>query len=521
MKIRSAIAVALATFGAITLTAIPAAASVEAYCGMVVTDPGAHVTLSADLDCSTDPYTLVGLLPFGTPAITIAAPSVTLDLQGHTLTGDSYLDYDGIRVQGSKGSTISHGKIRGFGLSLEVRNSGELTVSDLDIEDSGYIGIEVKGSASVAVSNARIQGLNIWDVEEIFSGIDVRNSHHVTLTNITQSLSGQNGIVFEDSDYFSLSHSTLESNEVAGVLVMGQTKDGSISDVSVVGSGSGVNAWNIPDPGAGETALTLDRITVDGTHGRLPVGLLNRNGIYIADAHGISVNEVHVSDASNGVTVLDSSQNITVTNSSAIRSFAYGFGVSTITDSVTANIVFRDNAARENGFSGFVFENSWVRSARNVSTGNTGFGFWWKGGPGGTSSADVAKMNTASGFLVAIDAAGSVRVTGATAMDNGESGLTLESGAALVAGGRFLHNAQQGVFARAGTLYVTRVTANQNLHSGVYFGAASSGSAANVSAAKNRIYGLAIVRGAGVTDRGGHALVDNGVANLCRGVCRI
>lgn len=103
-------------------------------CGDTVT---ADVTLTTDLHCTT-----------GSSALRVAASGVTIDLNGHTLSGDSSLP--GIHVHDANNVTITGpGTIRGFSIGVYGMRSHELKVGGIDFED-----IAIGASISHALKTA-------------------------------------------------------------------------------------------------------------------------------------------------------------------------------------------------------------------------------------------------------------------------------------------------------------------------------------------------------------------------------
>jgi len=107
----------------------PSAASAAGpACGDVVL---ADVELKADLvGCST--------------GLVVGADNVTIDLNGHTIEGQSILTGTGIEVVGRSGVRITNGRIRGFATGVFLLDTTEARVKQLVVRDTDT-GISVAG----------------------------------------------------------------------------------------------------------------------------------------------------------------------------------------------------------------------------------------------------------------------------------------------------------------------------------------------------------------------------------------
>lgn len=104
--------------------ALPASASATpaVTCGQVVT---ADLTLKQDLDCSAG----------GNGGLVVGADDITIDLDGHTITGAGALDgYEGIENEGYDHVTIKNGTIERFKDALFFSNVAKNRVSGLSLK---------------------------------------------------------------------------------------------------------------------------------------------------------------------------------------------------------------------------------------------------------------------------------------------------------------------------------------------------------------------------------------------------
>ena len=496
MKIRSAIAVVITTLGAITLTAVPAAA-LDAHCGMTIIDRGTTVTFTSDLDCGV------------TPGITIAADDVTLDLGGHILEGARTNPF-GIRVVGpNKRATITNGSVLGFSQGITIDQGFETVVTSVRVKEPLQEGVVISNSAYLTIADLTLDGdglprpstLPSWD------GMSITTSHDFTVERVSARAWSASGLVVRNSHDFSVTDSTFDRNVGTSVFVAGLTTSGVMSRLTITNSEEGLGVASIPDPGTGAPTLSVDHVTAQ--HCELGLGA--------AFSYGIVFDSVTAADNDTGVSLGYASDAITVRNSTFHDNVYDGLSVSSSTIGASG-VRIEGNHSRNNARNGFAFRGPGIQSRGNSSSGNGGEGFFWTDAAAGTSTGDVAQSNGRAGFAVATTT-GRVRIASALGSKNGRSGVEVVRGAAVVSRGSFDQNSLQGIDVTSGRVDVLDITARYNARSGVHFGAAAAGSVARVTATNNRVYGLAIARGATVTDYRGHTLFHNGVRDYCRGTC--
>lgn len=101
----------------IALASAPLCAAPPLACGDTV---AADVSLSSDLHCTT------GTGGWGSPVLEVVADGVTIDLNGHTLSGPAGLD--GIAVKGRSKVAIRNGTIKGFRTGIDSFDTSGLNV---------------------------------------------------------------------------------------------------------------------------------------------------------------------------------------------------------------------------------------------------------------------------------------------------------------------------------------------------------------------------------------------------------
>jgi copper-binding protein NosD len=134
---------------AVAPSAVSAATAADLACGDIVV---ADVTLQADLTgCET--------------GLVIGADNVTIDLNGHTIEGQSIVAGVGVEAVGRSGVRVVDGSIRSFALGVLLLNTTESTVAKLTVRDTG-IGVSVSGTGD-ALSNRVVRN----DVARVNQGI--------------------------------------------------------------------------------------------------------------------------------------------------------------------------------------------------------------------------------------------------------------------------------------------------------------------------------------------------------------
>ena len=92
-------------------------------CGAEIT---ADTTLDADLKCS------------GGPALIVTADNITLDLGGHTISGDgtTTASHPGILLRNVKGVTIQKGTVQHFGAGVAIEGGANNVVQNMTLQDN-------------------------------------------------------------------------------------------------------------------------------------------------------------------------------------------------------------------------------------------------------------------------------------------------------------------------------------------------------------------------------------------------
>ena len=294
--------------GAVALPVASAHAATVA-CGQVVT---ADVKLAADLNCSGS-------------ALTIGAGGVTVDLNGHTITGDG--TGQGIGIQGANPNsiltktTVRNGGISNFGTAIATGFAQDVRLSRLDLNQNGSgtglsmdigardvrVDRSVVRNSGYAVSDHDGTGLTITRSQILGGTISLVNS--LGSTTISRTHLAQAIVHTQQSNNILLDHDTLTRASVDSIFSFGLTvRDSQISgaaygvdfatdrDVLItnnVFTQNWVGVRNAPPPGGLDTLrATISKNLFTG-NGAAGVWLEGRNGGTAAGNYKVVRNTFH------------------------------------------------------------------------------------------------------------------------------------------------------------------------------------------------------------------------------------
>jgi parallel beta-helix repeat protein len=182
-------------------------------CGQQITQ---DTTLDADLTCTSG------------PALVIAADNITVDLAGHTVSGDPAGggDAPGILFRGVSGSTVRNGTVQHFAAGVAIQGGGHNVVQNVTVQDNiGSGGDFGDGIVVDGSSENRIEG-NTVRRNGPYSGISLLNKsehndvRHNVVTDNNMSQAGDPsagrqamGIRVEGPG---ASHNKIDSNTITG-----------------------------------------------------------------------------------------------------------------------------------------------------------------------------------------------------------------------------------------------------------------------------------------------------------------
>jgi nitrous oxidase accessory protein NosD len=155
---------------------------------MVIDTPGMYL-LTRDLSAAN-----------GETALTIRAGNVTIDLNGHRISGPGANSGTGILIDGATGVQVRNGYVSDLGFGVTVANSNSVTIEGLQITGRGIavsapppeVGIMVVNSKSVVIRHNSMFGVGL--------GVFVRGprsmGNHVYENTISASSNGLLGVCY-------------------------------------------------------------------------------------------------------------------------------------------------------------------------------------------------------------------------------------------------------------------------------------------------------------------------------------
>jgi putative surface-exposed virulence protein len=468
-------------------------------CGQTVTT---NAVLTQDLTCA------------GQIGIYVGASGITIDLQGHTLSGDQI--NDGIRVNGWDRVTIKNGVVRNFAPGVSAFNSADnLTISNLVLSGNTSHGASIEGdSASIKSTTASGNGQ---------SGIYVNGDNSASITSVNAVGNGAYGVrVHADEDTI-VKSSSAAGNALNGFYLEGDSTSVSSSTASgnaghglvVVGISASVKSTKASGNGghgiyvSGDAAtLTRNRAEGNGFQGggsdgigqgilvqgfaTAPAGTnLARGNDDPANCQPSSLCPAPASKSVKaGVTPITTCGQVVTTNALLTQDLTCAgtgviVGASGITIDLNGHVLKGDGTAghygidNKSGYEDLVVKNGVVRnfdtgvyaigyaSRQTVSSvvvvGNVKQGIYVSG-PSATIASSTAAGNGQTGIHVLV---GPGSVTSSTASGNGLHGIWMEGTNQSVKSSTAVGNAGYGVVVSGDAASVTSASANGNKATGV------------------------------------------------------
>ena len=216
--------------------------------------------------------------PASTTALTITADKVTLDLNGHTISGGG-MDSYGVLVDGVNRATVTNGTIRSFDYGVRAIDSSKLTLSNLDVRNAPVNGVRIQqvNGATLTKNDIRNSGGDNVNVHQA-DDIEVRNNHLVAggLNMIDGSgyvaagnriietngvgIGARAGIGITDATDMQVTGNYIEDSSSSGIgvgsaftlrIANNEIKGGASAGISLVGNASGTKILDNEVRGAG------------------------------------------------------------------------------------------------------------------------------------------------------------------------------------------------------------------------------------------------------------------------------
>jgi parallel beta-helix repeat protein len=194
-----------------------AAKPVSASCGQTIT---ADTTLNRDLTKCAG------------PAIRIGADDITLDLNGHTITGKG----KGVGVNniaGYDGVTIENGSIHDFMESVAIVGASDNRLRGLSLSDNRHVGFYIQDSTAI-----QIEQNSVVDIR--FAGIFLSRSHDVRVEGNSSSGNGA-GLVADASDHLAIEGNVAEGNDGGGIELHESSESHLVGNTVSDNGGAGVS----------------------------------------------------------------------------------------------------------------------------------------------------------------------------------------------------------------------------------------------------------------------------------------
>jgi parallel beta-helix repeat protein len=180
--------------------------------------------------------------------LVIGADGVTLELNGHTISGTVDNSSVGIQATAHSGLSVRNGTIRGFSIGVLLVTVTESQVTHLHVVDAQNIGIVLRMSSSAVVSGNRVthsgesdaSGIRLFQTSHTLvvgnvlthngEGIFLRQSDHNTIV-LNRSSHERSGVgLFEHSTFNTVASNIVNDNTDTGVLLDEQADDNRVID---------------------------------------------------------------------------------------------------------------------------------------------------------------------------------------------------------------------------------------------------------------------------------------------------
>lgn len=284
----------------------------------------------------------------GEGGLTIGANGVKLDLNGHAIVGEGVLT-EAVFSVNRKRTTIVGGKIRGWDIGVDVGGGEDLTVSDLEIEDTAITSVRIGGVVGATITGTVLRrpvGDNITvyngaeDVEiadnKLIRGgmsLDGGSGHRVTGNEIAKT----NGVGIG-------ARSGIALHGVADVLLRGNhIEDAASSGIALGSVDGGVRVDRNTIEGGGAAGVSVITLSTGVKITRNTVLDSGGDGIYLAADVGAEVRN-NVAKRADDDGIENDDDSTLVTGNTANGNTDYGI------DSASASPMFSfDNIAKHNG----------------------------------------------------------------------------------------------------------------------------------------------------------------------------
>jgi parallel beta-helix repeat protein len=327
MKIACLVAVVIALS---VVGLVPADAAIG--CGASITH---NVTLTHDIKhCAFD-------------GLDINADNVVVNLNGHTLTGESGNVYTGVRAGGYNGIVVKNGTIKGFGGAVEFDYATGGQISGITSAGDPIVGIDLCGTNDIDVHGNHISGadggieLNCAPA----SGNQVKGNTVTGATGAGVLLNGAN---------FNTVHGNVFKHDETGVQIDTSAHNNTVSGNTATDD---VDFGYHILSGAYNNVLQNNKVSSGGSHGILVEGASSNNSLLGNRSTG---------NASDGIEVTSNPTGTILRGNTANGNLSDGIAV-LANDSATH---LGDNVANNNGSYGILAVTGVTDDGGNTASGN-------------------------------------------------------------------------------------------------------------------------------------------------------
>jgi parallel beta-helix repeat protein len=259
------------------------------------------------------------------PGIRIGADDITLDLNGHTITGKG----NGVGVNniaGYDGVTIEDGSIHNFMESVAVVGAADNHLRGLSLSHNRHVGMYVQDSSGI-----EIEDNSVTDIR--FAGIFLSRSHDLRVEGNSVSTSS-GGVVAAASDHVAIEGNVAEGNDGWGIALVQGTSESHVAANTVSGNEAGIGLDDANDNQVSNNQAfdNADDIIVGGS-----TNVITDN--QVADASGCKKGCGYGISLENGAGNLIAQNDVRRTLRDGIRIDAFVPEVPTVDNVVRDNVV--------------------------------------------------------------------------------------------------------------------------------------------------------------------------------------
>jgi len=227
------------------------ALATHVVCGQVITS-------STTLDSDVGPCAMDGIV--------IGADNITLDLNGHTLSGiDGQLTQGvGVKVSGHTGVVVTGGTVKAFSIGVNIENGASNTVSNMSLTDNtSGDGVSINGATadnnsvlnSYVARNGQYDGIGVYGGSSLDKITGTVITGNQVVDNASSGMTG--GIRLENWTWnTTVTNNTVKNNALEGIAAFADTAFNTITGNVVDHNGFGTNTDKPPRPGDGIRAFS-------------------------------------------------------------------------------------------------------------------------------------------------------------------------------------------------------------------------------------------------------------------------